>query len=118
MTNTVPRPRNTHEHFHAHVYFNESTADHAHDLCRRAGETFDITVGRFHKKLVGPHPEWSCQLSFESKQFGPLIDWLEEQRDGLTVFVHGLSGDGLEDHTTHATFLGQPAQLKLEVFQL
>jgi aromatic ring-cleaving dioxygenase len=117
MNSTIQRPRNSHQHFHAHVYFNEQTADHAHDLCRRAGETFGITVGRFHRKLVGPHPEWSCQLSFDSTQFGPLIDWLEEQRDGLTVFVHGLSGDNLEDHTTHATFLGEPAVLNLEVFR-
>ncbi|MSQ52638.1 MAG: 4,5-dioxygenase [Betaproteobacteria bacterium] len=117
MNIAIQRPRNTHEQYHAHVYFDEGSADHAHDLCRRAGETFGVRVGRFHRKLVGPHPEWSCQLSFDSKQFGALIDWLEQNRDGLTVFVHGLSGDGLEDHTTHATFLGEPATLNLEAFR-
>ena len=116
-TSAIQRPRNTHEHYHAHVYFDEGSADHANDLCRRAGETFGVTVGRFHKKLVGPHPEWSCQLSFDSKQFEALIDWLGQNRDSLTVFVHGLSGDALDDHTTHATFLGEPATLSLDVFR-
>ena len=35
----------------------------------------------------------------------------------LTVFVHGLTGDDLEDHTTHASWLGKPAKLNLEVFR-
>lgn len=118
MTTTpVRRPRNTHAHYHAHVYFNENTSDHAYDVCQRAGETFGVLVGRFHKKLVGPHPEWSCQLSFNAAQFDCLVDWLERNRKGLTVFVHGLSGDAIEDHTTHATFLGEPATLNLEVFR-
>ena len=117
MTDRTPRLHNNYDNYHAHVYFNESTAEQANALCRRAGEKFGVTVGRFHKKRVGPHPEWSCQLSFGAKQFEGLIGWLEEQRDGLTVFVHCLSGNGLEDHTTHATFLGEPATLNLEMFR-
>ncbi|MFM9967776.1 MAG: DOPA 4,5-dioxygenase family protein [Burkholderiales bacterium] len=118
MSSPAPRPsKKNHEHFHAHVYFNEATATCAFDLCKQAGETFGVTVGRFHKKLVGPHPEWSCQLSFNAQQFDGLIDWLDIHRDGLTVFVHGLSGDALADHTTHATFLGEPAALNLSVFR-
>lgn len=116
-TNAIARPRNTHEQYHAHVYFDEATADTARDLCRRAGETFGILVGRFHRKLVGPHPRWSCQLSFNAAQFDCVIAWLERNREGLTVFVHGLSGNDLEDHTRHATFLGEPATLNLEVFR-
>ena len=113
----IQRPRNTHAHYHAHVYFDAHSAEHARDLSKRAGEQFDVTVGRFHRKLVGPHPQWSCQLSFDARQFDTLIDWLERHRGGLTVFVHGLSGDALEDHTTHAAWLGAPATLNLAVFR-
>ena len=113
----IQRPRNTHERYHAHVYFDEHTAEHAEGLCRRAGKKFGVSVGRFHRKLVGPHPRWSCQLSFDTKQFGVLIDWLGQHRDGLTVFVHGLSGDTLADHTTHATWLGESETLNLAVFR-
>ena len=28
-----------------------------------------MNVGRVHEKLVGPHPQWSCQLSFLAADF-------------------------------------------------
>jgi DOPA 4,5-dioxygenase len=110
------RPQNVHEHYHAHVYFNARTADQAQQLVNEAGARFGVKVGRFHRKLVGPHPEWSCQLTFDSSQFPGLIDWLEKNRNGLTVFVHGLTGNPYEEHTTHASWLGDEAKLNLDVF--
>ena len=35
---------------------------------------------------------------------------------GLTVLVHGLTGDDLADHTEHAAWLGEPVELDLSVF--
>ena len=113
----IKRPSNVYKSYHAHVYFDESTAEHARELCTKAGELFGATVGRFHRKLVGPHPHWSCQLSFDSSQFDGLIGWLEKNRNGLDILVHGLSGDALEDHTTHAAWLGNPVKLDLDVFR-
>ncbi len=46
-----------------------------------------------------------------------MIDWLEAHRAGLTVFVHGLTGDDLADHTLHVMWLGEPEALKLEMFR-
>ena len=112
----IARPKNDYQHYHAHVYFDERTADPAYALCQEAGRRFGVLVGRFHKKLVGPHPQWSCQLSFDAKQFDALVPWLDDNRGGLTVFVHGLTGDALNDHTKAATWLGTPAQLDLSVF--
>jgi hypothetical protein len=39
---------------------------------------------------VGPHPHWSCQLSFETatRAADSLVD---ERRQGLTVLVHDLA---------------------------
>lgn len=109
-------PRNLYPAYHAHVYFDKATLTAARTLCTEAGERFGVSVGRFHRKLVGPHPRWSCQLAFEAKQFDELIPWLERNRGGLTVLVHGLTGDDLADHTEHAAWLGEPVELDLSVF--
>lgn len=113
---TVARPRNVYPAYHAHVYFAPDTRAQAEALCRAAGETFGVAVGRVHQKLVGPHPHWSCQLAFDAAQFDALVPWLEANRRGLTILVHGLTGDDLKDHTAHAAWLGAPATLDLSVF--
>lgn len=112
----VPQPCNIFGRYHAHVYFNEETTEQARDLCQNAAKLFGVAMGRVHQKLVGPHPRWSCQLSFDSTQFDKLIPWLDANRGGLTVLVHGVTGNDLEDHTTNASWLGEPAKLNLEVF--
>jgi aromatic ring-cleaving dioxygenase len=117
LADMIKRPSNIHGRYHAHVYFDERTADQAQALCNKAGELFGVAVGRFHRKLVGPHPCWSCQLSFDAAQFPALIDWLDENRAGLDILVHGLTGDALEEHTVHAAWLGNPAVLNLDVFR-
>lgn len=110
------RPRNVHSSYHAHVYFGPESVGQARALCAAAGERFGVAVGRVHEKLVGPHPRWSCQLAFSSAQFDALTAWLEQNRGGLDILVHGLTGNDLEDHTTHAAWLGNAAKLNLEVF--
>jgi aromatic ring-cleaving dioxygenase len=111
------RPENLYARYHAHIYFGPDTVEQARELAVKAGELFDVTVGRVHEREVGPHPYWSCQLAFDSDAFDRLIPWLESERKGLDVFVHGLTGDDLADHTTHASWLGEPAELKLEMFR-
>ena len=113
----IKRPENAHERYHAHVYFGEGTVEQARALCQEAADKFGVTMGRVHQKLVGPHPRWSCQLAFDSKQFDALVPWLDEHRGGLTVLVHADTGNNLEDHTTHASWLGEPAELDLSHFK-
>ena len=112
------RPENLYEHYHAHVYFGPATIAQARALCQQAGELFPVSVGRVHEREVGPHPHWSCQLAFDSEAFDRIIPWLDQHRDGLDVLVHGLTGDDLADHTTHAAWLGQESALKLDMFRL
>lgn len=109
--------RNIHSGYHAHVYFDAQTLTQARRLCEDARDRFGVAMGRVHEKIVGPHPRWSCQLAFDSRNFDTLIPWLDEHRDGLTVFLHGLTGNDFEDHTTHASWLGEPAKLNLGVFR-
>lgn len=110
------RPKNLYSAYHAHVYFDEQTADHVAELCRKAGERFEAEVGRFHRRKVGPHPHWSCQLPFQREEFAGLINWLDQNRDGLSVLIHGLTGNDLVDHTEHASWPGSPIPLNLKIF--
>jgi DOPA 4,5-dioxygenase len=116
MTTDTKRPVNAHKAYHAHVYFDESTKAHAKMLCEQSGERFGLQVGRFHEKCVGPHPCWSCQIVFGTKDFDAYIEWLESNRDGLTIFVHALTGDDVKDHTDYAYWLGDEVALNLAFF--
>ncbi|MGK7911366.1 MAG: DOPA 4,5-dioxygenase family protein [Synechococcus sp.] len=110
------RPTNDYDCYHAHVYFDATSVDLASSLCERAGDLLNVKVGRLHQKLVGPHPCWSCQLAFDKTQFDAVITWLDNNREGLSIFVHGLSGDDLKDHTDGASWLGTAVPLNLSVF--
>lgn len=113
----VKRPVNLHQGYHAHVYFDGDTVEFATRLCLQAGELFGLRVGRIHQRPIGPHPEWSCQIVFGSKDFDEFIPWLDAHRGGLNVLVHGLTGDNLKDHTDNAYWLGDSLELNLDVFR-
>ena len=74
-------------------------------------------MGRVLVREVGSHPHGIRELAFDSAAFDRIIPWLDQHRDGLDVLVHGLTGDDLADHTTHAAWLGQEAALKLDIFR-
>ena len=111
------KPINVHKAYHAHIYFDEDTKALAKTLCNITAEKFGLRVGRFHEKLVGPHPRWSCQVIFGSKDFESYITWLDMNREELTIFVHALTGDDLKDHTDFAYWLGQEVKLNLSIFE-
>ncbi len=102
--------------YHAHVYFDASTIDQARELCERAAQRFGLQMGRVHERLVGPHPDWSCQLAFKPELFGEVVPWLALNRQGLVVFLHPDTGDDLLDHTDHAIWMGALRPLDLTVF--
>ena len=103
--------------FHAHVYYDASSFEQASKLCDRAGELFEISVGRKHRKAVGPHPCWSCQLAFKPELFGDIVPWLTLNRDGLTIFIHAETDDVRKDHTEHTIWMGNIEPLHLGIFR-
>jgi aromatic ring-cleaving dioxygenase len=114
----MPRPpQNVHEAYHAHVYFGSETVGQARALCNEAGQLFHVQVGRVHEKPVGPHPQWSCQIAFGAGEFDRIIPWLDAHRGHLDVLVHGVTGNDLADHTSHAYWLGKEWPLNLEIFR-
>ena len=113
----IKRPENLHKVYHAHIYFDESSKEVAKKLCDLIDKEFQLKVGRFHEKLVGPHPCWSCQVLFSCKDFDEFIPWLDEHRQNLSVLVHALTGDNYLDHTNFAYWLGDAQKLDLSLFE-
>jgi aromatic ring-cleaving dioxygenase len=104
--------------FHAHVYFDASSLERARALCEQAARRFPtLQMGRVHQQAVGPHPDWSCQLAFDTAIAGEVISWLALNRDGLVVFTHPLTGDEFADHRDHAIWMGAVRPLDLSIFK-
>ena len=110
-------PINNYERYHAHIYFDSDTSEIAKALCSEIDKYFDLPIGRFHERAVGPHPLWSCQVAFGKEDFDAFVPWLDEHRQNLTVLVHALTGDDLSDHTDHAYWLGEEVALRLHIFK-
>lgn len=102
--------------FHAHIYFDQSSAEEARILCSQAAKLFGVEMGHLHTRPVGPHPAPSCQLDCSLEQFAELLPWIMENRGSLTVFCHAKTDDHLKDHTHNTFWLGAPQALKLEMF--
>lgn len=103
--------------FHAHVYFDADTIDAARTLCEQARDRFGISMGRMHERPVGPHPDWSCQLSVPPEKFADVIPWLALNRKGLTIFVHPETGDDLVDHRDGPIWMGAVRPIDLTMFE-
>ncbi|SFG96258.1 DOPA 4,5-dioxygenase family protein [Neptunomonas qingdaonensis] len=102
--------------YHAHVYFAAGSLNQAVSLCENARDNLPVAMGRVHQKRVGPHPEWSCQLSFSANHIGEVLPWLILNRNGLTVFLHPVTGNDLDDHTKYITWLGDSKPLNIKMF--
>ena len=103
------------EDYHAHVYYDAASKETAARLRSGVEDRFDVTMGRWHDRPVGPHPRWSYQIAFKPKIFGALVPWLALNRDGLVIFVHPNTGQDLPDHAEHAIWLGETVALDLSV---
>ena len=103
--------------YHAHVYFDADTRGEAKRVREAVEERFDIEMGCWHEKMIGPHPCWSYQISFQPKVLEVLIPWLMINREGLRIFLHPNTGDEIADHTDHVAWLGPSTDLNVEFFK-
>lgn len=102
--------------YHAHVYYDQDSIEQARKLLHAAVDAWGVEMGHMHEKLVGPHPMWSCQLAATSEQFAELLPWLALNRNGLIIFAHPETDDGLADHRDHGIWLGTGLDLDLSIF--
>jgi aromatic ring-cleaving dioxygenase len=106
--------------WHAHIYFDASSRDSAWQL-RQIIETHfadelrrgSLTLGRFHERPVGPHPQWSFQLGFGTESLTGMLSWLALNHGALDVFMHPNTGDALKDHRDSAVWIGRSHDLLL-----
>ncbi len=103
------------EDYHAHVYYDAESKAAAARLRAAVEARFEVTMGRWHDKPVGPHPRWSYQIAFKPAIFGALVPWLALNREGLVIFVHPNTGHDLTDHAERAIWLGEKVALDLSV---
>ncbi|WP_442487517.1 DOPA 4,5-dioxygenase family protein [Halomonas litopenaei] len=104
-------------YYHAHLYYDDAEGlAQARTLAEQCQSRFAIQVGRFHQQPVGPHPRWSCQLSFAAEAFGEIVPWLAIHRGELDIFVHLGTDDDLFDHTQGVIWLGRSHELDLSGF--
>ena len=100
--------------FHAHVYFDPTSRDAAARVREGLGARFEVQLGRWHDKPIGPHPKSMYQVKFLPDQFGAVVPWLMLNREGLDVLVHPETGDDVGDHSHRALWLGEKLELDLE----
>lgn len=97
--------------YHAHVYFDEASEATAAALRQDVETRFDVTMGRWHHKPVGPHPAWSYQIAFGPDHFAELVPFLALNRRDLSILVHPMTGDVVADHLDYALWLGERLSL-------
>ncbi|PLZ95376.1 4,5-dioxygenase [Fischerella thermalis CCMEE 5198] len=99
--------------FHAHIYFDAPTREAAARI-REGLSAFDVRLGRWHEKPIGPHPKSMYQVAFSPEQFSKVVPWLMLNREGLDILVHPETGDDVKDHTDHSLWLGEKLELNIE----
>lgn len=70
-----------------------------------------------NRQPVGPHLSGSFETWVPIESFAKVLSWFTLHRGSLTVLVHPLTRYELEDHTTHAMWLGQPWVLDLDALR-
>lgn len=111
--------------FDIHVYFTQKEAMLAAALKARLLARFDfLKEGRWKDQAgrLSPHPLPMFELfggeANNVAKVNEVIEWLDENRDGLSVLVHPNTKDGnLRDHSVHAVWLGPPVAVRLWVFR-
>jgi aromatic ring-cleaving dioxygenase len=103
--------------YHAHVYYDAGTRERAAQIRDALGANFDVLLGRWHDRPVGPHPQAMYQVVFGPAEFARIVPWLMLNRAGLDVLVHPETGDEVADHTAHALWLGNRLELNTDVLR-
>jgi len=103
--------------FHAHVYYDPGTREVAAQVREGLAARFDVRLGRWHDKPVGPHPKAMYQVAFSPAEFSRIVPWLMLNRAGLDILVHAETGDDVTDHTAHAMWLGEKLALDIDALR-
>jgi len=99
--------------FHAHIYCDADNRDAAARVTEGLTQ-FEVQLGRWHDKPIGPHPQAMYQVAFLPDEFGKVVSWLMLNREDLDILIHPETGDDVADHTLHSLWLGEKLELNIE----
>ena len=99
--------------YHAHIYYDDATRETAARLRQRIWNKFEVRMGRFRDRPVGPHPQPMFQAEFTPDLFAEIVPWLMYNRDGLTVLIHPDAEDAYDDHAHFPFWMGKKLRLRL-----
>ena len=103
--------------YHAHVYYDPKTKPAAQRLREAIGARFNVRLGSWHDRPVGPHPTAMYQVLFGVKELPRLLPFLMLNREGLSILVHPETGNDYVDHADFPLWLGEPLPLLLETLR-
>ena len=103
--------------YHAHIYYDALSRGRAAALRAAIEARFTVRMGRWHDVPVGPHPCAMYQVAFAPDQFPTLVPFIMLNRMGLTVLLHPESGRPRDDHTLHATWMGEVLPLVTRILR-
>jgi DOPA 4,5-dioxygenase len=108
------------ENYDVHIYVgNDNVTDGI--LARRLAEalvhTFpDATSKVYDVPAIGPHTQSNFEVVIDKKALGEVMQFLQMNRDHLSVLVHPHTGDEMRDHHESALWLGDPVPLSKPFF--
>ena len=106
--------------YHAHIYYEPSSrpiAERLHEKFSSARIGVDafgvIFVGELRDTAVGPHPKPQFEIHFFADALPDIVALIKAS--GLKALVHPLTDDDLADHTSLASWIGEPLTLDQSV---
>ncbi|NRA67024.1 MAG: DOPA 4,5-dioxygenase family protein [Pseudobacteriovorax sp.] len=105
------------DQYHFHIYFNKDEVHKVDHIIDKLRDFERLKIGRVRVNPVGPHPTGSCQITVLKPDFMEMLDWFLLNREGLSVFIHPVSGDDIKDHSDYTIWIGGSRELNLDFFR-
>ncbi|MFE8871753.1 DOPA 4,5-dioxygenase family protein [Acetobacter persici] len=109
-------PRSIHDiaSWHAHIYFDESTAAQSRIIRDWVTQNFVVEIGPWHDQAFGPHTSPSWYFGFTKEQFSEIVSWLSLNHNGLRILIHPNTDNPLADHIVAGLWIGDRQPINTE----
>lgn len=94
--------------FHFHVYYSNANMEYASKLFGHFPDA------HWYDMPIGPHTQPMFVVEIAPSTMGEVYQFMILNRNGLSVLIHPITANELEDHTTSVGWLGTPVPLDLD----